>query len=109
MDPLLPVLPPPSQMQSLPDDEWKKYHGLVEDRKAKRDELVTTSEIGPNGALIISRFNREKKEEKASWYRLGSSDRGAGAPVVFLLTKYGGHDKIGIQESVADVMGNMFF
>ena len=96
-------------MQSLPDDEWKKYYDLVDDRKAKRDQFVTTSEVDALGTMSITKFNREKKEEKGSWYRLGTSDRGAGSPVVFLLTKYGGHDKIGIQETIADVMGNMFF
>ncbi|KAA1473802.1 alpha/beta-hydrolase [Dentipellis sp. KUC8613] len=85
--PALSVLPGPSWAQS---DELSRLHATLEQRTEARGKLVVQKDIEGLGTMETFRRN--------------ATD----SPVVFLKTKWGGHDVVGLLEGVQDVMGDMF-
>lgn len=86
LDPLLPPLPAlPSSLVEMTSADWSKHNEVLEKRRSRRAQIVATQEVENFGK--ITKFERE-----------------SGSAVVFVETNWGGHNRIGIQESVMDVM-----
>ncbi|KAJ6511983.1 Alpha/Beta hydrolase protein [Mycena vitilis] len=89
LDPLLPPTPSlPLNAASLTQDEWSAFAEKLAARKEKREEIVTSVELRNFGT--VHEFTE------------------AGRKVVFLQTLAGGHDYLGVQEGVHDVIGRTF-
>ncbi|KAJ7126429.1 hypothetical protein C8R43DRAFT_897852, partial [Mycena crocata] len=88
--PLLPSAPalPPNAV-SLGEAQWAAFVAQRTERLGARDRLVTSVEMRHFGT--VHEFTEE-----------------AGRKVVFVQTLAGGHDYLGVQEGVQDVMGRMF-
>ncbi|KAJ7043834.1 Alpha/Beta hydrolase protein [Mycena alexandri] len=87
LDPLLPSSPSfPSN--TLSQDEWATFTEQFSKRKEAREEIVTTVELHNFGTV------QECME--------------SGRRVVLLKTLAGGHDYLGVQEGVQDVIGRTF-
>ncbi|KAF7296482.1 AB hydrolase-1 domain-containing protein [Mycena chlorophos] len=83
-----PSLPPNAAMIS--HDEWSAFNTQLALRKSVRADVVTTVEMPHFGTL--QEFD----------------DVAHGRKVVYLQTLAGGHDYLGVQEGVQDVIGKMF-
>ncbi|KAJ7695720.1 Alpha/Beta hydrolase protein [Mycena rosella] len=89
LDPLLPAVPslPPNAV-SLTEDEWSAFRIQLATRRELRAEIVSSVELCNFGTV------HELTE--------------AGRKVIFVQTLVGGHDYLGVQEGVQDVIGRTF-
>ncbi|KAJ7081380.1 Alpha/Beta hydrolase protein [Mycena belliarum] len=89
LDPLLPPAPSlPSNLASLTELQWSEFSAQLTTRTDARGKIVTTVELHNFGTM------HEFTE--------------SGRKVVFLQTLAGGHDYLGVQEGVQDVIGRTF-
>ncbi|KAJ7505569.1 Alpha/Beta hydrolase protein, partial [Mycena galericulata] len=89
LEPLLPAVPPlPTNAASLTQEEWATFTGQLARRKETREGLVSS--------VVLHNFG--------TVYEFTDSER----KVVFVQTLAGGHDYLGIQEGVQDVIGRTF-
>ncbi|KAJ6557219.1 Alpha/Beta hydrolase protein [Mycena vulgaris] len=89
LDALLPPSPAlPENALSLSQEDWIAFNIQRAARKEARDELVTSVELHNFGT--VHEFTE------------------AGRKVVFVQTLAGGHDYLGVQEGVQDVIGRTF-
>ncbi|KAJ7718124.1 Alpha/Beta hydrolase protein [Mycena maculata] len=89
LDPLLPPAPAlPTNAASLTHEEWSEYNGLLAKRREAREEIVTTLELHNFGT--VHEFTE------------------SGRKIVFVQSLAGGHDYLGVQEGVQDVIGRTF-
>jgi abhydrolase domain-containing protein 12 len=89
LEPLLPPTPSlPANAVSLSEEEWSTFNGQVAKRQAARDEIVTSVELHNFGTL------HEFTE--------------SGRKIIFVQSLAGGHDYLGVQEGVQDVIGRTF-
>ena len=79
----------PSKISELSKFDWPAHQRLVAERASQREHHVLSQVIEKFGT--IRRFRRT-----------------SGHDVVFVESKYGGHDKIGLQGTVIDVIGAFF-
>ncbi|KAJ7202827.1 Alpha/Beta hydrolase protein [Mycena pura] len=91
MDPVLPAAPSlPTNAAALSQEEWSAFGEQLTKRKTARNELVTSVELRNFGT--VHEF----------------VDVGHKRTVVFVQTLAGGHDYLGVQEGVQDVIGRTF-
>ncbi|KAJ7465304.1 Alpha/Beta hydrolase protein [Mycena latifolia] len=89
LDPFLPPSPSlPSNAVSLTEEEWSAFSVQLAKRKEARAEIVTSVELHNFGT--VQDFTE------------------SGRKVVFVRTLAGGHDYLGVQEGVQDVIGRTF-
>ncbi|KAJ7242868.1 Alpha/Beta hydrolase protein [Mycena haematopus] len=89
LDPLLPATPQlPVNAAALGHEEWSVFMDRLAKRKDLREKIVTTVELRNFGTV------HEFME--------------SGRKVVFVHTLAGGHDYIGVQEGVHDIIGRTF-
>ncbi|KAJ6584663.1 Alpha/Beta hydrolase protein [Mycena capillaripes] len=89
LEPLLPPAPSlPENAALLTQEDWATFAEQRTKRKQKRDEIVTTVELSKFGT--VHEFTE------------------SGRKVIFLQTLAGGHDDVGAQEGVQDVIGRTF-
>ncbi|KAJ6620741.1 Alpha/Beta hydrolase protein [Mycena sp. CBHHK59/15] len=89
LEPLLPAAPSlPTNAISLSQAEWSAFTQQLAVRKEKRDGIVTTVALHHFGT--VQEFTE------------------SGRKVVFVLTLAGGHDYLGVQEGLQDVIGRTF-
>ncbi|KAF8208597.1 Alpha/Beta hydrolase protein [Mycena galopus ATCC 62051] len=89
LDPLLPPNPQlPTNAASLSQQEWSTFSDALAKRKESREKLVTSVELHNFGS--VHEFTD------------------SGRKVVFVRTLAGGHDYLGVQEGVHDVIGRCF-
>ena len=90
LDPLLPPSPNlPDHPASWTLDEWSSFVAAQNERKSKRFEIVTRSNTTNFG--YTETFQLE-----------------SGSPVTLLITHWGGHNNVGSQEGVQDVIRKRF-
>jgi len=89
LDPLLPPTPElPANAASLSQEEWSTFMDQLAKRKEVREKIVTSVELRNFG--IVHEFTE------------------SGRKVVFVQSLAGGHDYLGAQEGVQDVIGRTF-
>ncbi|KAK7021216.1 AB hydrolase-1 domain-containing protein [Favolaschia claudopus] len=89
LDPILPPSPElPTNAASLSQEQWSQYMEQLNIRKEKREQAVTSVELYNFGTIHEATLSGRK--------------------VVFLHTLAGGHDYLGVQEGVHDVIGRTF-
>ncbi|KAK7048136.1 AB hydrolase-1 domain-containing protein [Favolaschia claudopus] len=89
LDPILPPSPElPTNAASLSQEQWSQYMEQLNIRKEKREQAVTSVELHNFGTIHEATLSGRK--------------------VVFLHTLAGGHDYLGVQEGVHDVIGRTF-
>lgn len=95
LEPLLPTLP---ALPYLPSDlkqfDWPAFERAKDDRLARKAALVATQEIPRFGS--VHTFQKQ-------------GITGDFHPVTFVETQWGGHDRIGLQDTVIDIIGKAFF
>ncbi|KAH8114545.1 alpha/beta-hydrolase [Phellopilus nigrolimitatus] len=94
INPYLPAVPAPADNLSpaeLKSYEWTAYRAAYEKRRARRASLVQTQEIPGFGSV--------QRLERAGDFR----------NVTYVETLWGGHDGIGLQEGVVDLIRSVFF
>lgn len=69
--------------------DWNAHNDAISKRRATRDAIVHTQIIDKFGEIL--RFRRPEGQE-----------------VVFVETMWGGHNLIGLQDSVVDIIGTLF-
>lgn len=69
--------------------DWDAHNSAISKRQSLRNQIVNTQAIDQFGQ--ISQFKRPRGED-----------------VVLVETLWGGHNQIGLQESVIDIIGTMF-
>lgn len=95
VDPLLPPSPSPPESAAdvlANDFDWDAFKNANEERQKKRSELVLDEPV--EGFGTVFRLDR-------SWEKNGD--------VMLVESRYGGHNGIGLQESLVDVMAEVFF
>lgn len=91
LDPLLPTVPtPPSGILELSSFDWTSHNEAQEKRRARRSELVHVQEV----------------EEFGTVRRFATTH---GYDFVFVETRWGSHDRVGLQETVMDIVDAVFF
>ncbi|KAL0066206.1 hypothetical protein AAF712_006831 [Marasmius tenuissimus] len=85
LEPLLPSVDLPPKAAALSKDEWSSFTNQITARNAKRDDIVTTTNFPYFGSV------KEFSE--------------GGRDIVFVKTLEGGHDYIGVQEGLQDIIG----
>ncbi|KAJ6466383.1 Alpha/Beta hydrolase protein [Mycena sanguinolenta] len=89
LDPLLPATPQlPANAAAFTQEEWSSFTDRIAKRKDLREEIVTTVELRNFGT--VHEFTE------------------SGRKVTFVHTLAGGHDYLGIQEGVHDIIGRNF-
>ncbi|KAJ7695708.1 Alpha/Beta hydrolase protein [Mycena rosella] len=89
LEPLLPPSTPlPSNAVSLTEEEWATFTAQAAKRKEARAEIVTTVALHNFGT--VHEFTEPERK------------------VIFVQTLAGGHDYLGVQEGVQDVIGRTF-
>lgn len=88
LDPFLPPLTVPSNPMSLSSEEWESFTTQQAARAMKRRDIITSKNIQHFGTM----------DEFVA----------GGRKVVLLKTLAGGHDYLGVQEGVQDVIGKTF-
>ncbi|KAJ7134335.1 Alpha/Beta hydrolase protein [Mycena epipterygia] len=89
LDPLLPPAPSlPEHATSLTQEEWSVFTAQLAKRKESREEIVTSVELHNFGT--VQEFTEAERK------------------VVFVQTLAGGHDYLGVQEGMQDVIGRTF-
>lgn len=91
---LPPLIPPPTSLNEINSFDWEASKLALEDRRAQRDAIVSTRTIANFGT--VTQFMRG-----SDWY--GPRE------VVHVEGMWGGHDRIGIQETVIDLIDSVFF
>jgi abhydrolase domain-containing protein 12 len=93
---LEPALPPPALTQeelrqpvSITPERWSEFREAEAQRRHVRESIVQVDEV--EGFGRISRFKRKADE----------------AQVVYVESKWGGHDQVGRLEGVIDVVGDV--
>ncbi|KAJ3818297.1 Alpha/Beta hydrolase protein [Lentinula raphanica] len=89
LEPLLPNVDIPSDPVSTTKEDWSAFTAQITARKNRREAIVRTTHL-PNFGII---------EEFV--------DRG-GEKVIFVKMLEGGHDYVGVQEGLQDVIGRKF-
>lgn len=96
LDPLLPLLPQapilPSEYQNF---DWDAHRSAIQKRNERRNELLHTQNI--TGFGTVQSFARTLKEGSES------------AEVVYVEALWGGHDRVGLQQTLIDILGSVFF
>ena len=91
LEPLLPPAPPvPMQTSLIQNFDFNAHRIAIERRNAKRTVVVHTQNITNYGT--VSRFNTQ-----------------AGSEVVYVESFWGGHDRVGLQQTLIDVLASTFF
>ncbi|CAK5270210.1 unnamed protein product [Mycena citricolor] len=89
LDPHLPqMIALPPHLASLSQEQWSEFTSRAAERREAREALVSTTEIPKFGTL--HKFNDGKRT------------------VTHVQTLHGGHDYVGIQEGVSDIIGQTF-
>lgn len=88
LEPHLPTVKLPTNPAALSKDEWASFTSQVSARKERREELVTQTKLANFGSV----------EEFAD----GNRD------VMFVKLLAGGHDLVGVQEGLQDIIGTKY-
>jgi abhydrolase domain-containing protein 12 len=87
----LPPLPDiAAAIRGAPDEVAEHVVKLSQERAALRQELVVASEVPRVGRVEV--FSKDRSDGK----------------VVYLRTRWGGHDRVGLMEGVQDYIADMF-
>lgn len=93
---LEPSLPPPALTReelmnpiSISPNQWSDFQATEIQRRRVREDIVQVDQV--EGFGRISRFKRS----------------GTGAQVVYIESKWGGHDQVGRLEGVVDIIGHV--
>lgn len=93
LDPILPPPPTaPSGITEISSFDWKTFYLISKERHSVRESIVSTQEI--DGVGKIQSFRRREGDEMSR--------------VVFINTKSGAHDKVGLEEGVIDIIAKTF-
>ncbi|KAF9027500.1 abhydrolase domain-containing 12 [Hymenopellis radicata] len=88
LEPHLPSVKLPKNPASLSKDEWSEFTSQLARRKDRREELVTQTELKHLGS--ISEFTDGKRD------------------ITFIKLAEGGHDYVGVQEGLQDIIGTKY-
>ncbi|KAI5122811.1 hypothetical protein M0805_000153 [Coniferiporia weirii] len=91
LDPLLPPVPDLPDSSELQTYNWTAYRNAKEARLSRKAELVQTRNISGFGSVH-------------QLVRTGDT-----GDVMYVESLWGGHDRIGLQESLIDLIGTVFF
>lgn len=123
LEPYLPPAPPPvpTDPSELSTFNWGVHKSSIDARTRMRKKLVNTVTIEGFGSVQrLRRFatpermrNQIVKNNDEGGEELGIENRGKSGMeygwFIFVKAMYGGHDKIGIQHSLVDIIGREFF
>ncbi|KAJ3766303.1 Alpha/Beta hydrolase protein [Lentinula raphanica] len=119
LEPLLPNVDIPSDPVSTTKEDWSAFTAQITARKNRREAIVRTTHL-PNFGLIEefvdrggeSLVNGEPVRGAEYWGPGRPGGGGGGAPwereVIFVKMLEGGHDYVGVQEGLQDVIGRKF-
>ncbi len=95
LEPMLTPLPElPYSPAEMNEFDWPAFQRVKDDHLARKTALVSVQEVPGFGSV----------------HRLHRSDAaGEFHQVVFIETRWGGHNRIGLQDTVIDVTGKIFF
>ncbi|KAJ3994102.1 Alpha/Beta hydrolase protein [Lentinula boryana] len=116
LEPLLPNVDIPSDPVSTTKEDWSAFSAQIAARKNRRENIVTTTQLPKFG--VVEEFVDRGGEslvngEPVSGAEYWAAGRpGGGAPwereVIFVKMLEGGHDYVGVQEGLQDLIGRKF-
>jgi len=96
LEPMLPPLPfLPYSPSEINEFDWPAFQRVKDDRLARKSALVSVQELPGFGSV----HTLLRKDTTVGDYY----------PFVFIESRWGGHNKIGLQDTIIDIIGKTFY